>query len=53
MIPLAVAILMFFTNPEYVLFFVNDPDGKLMMAVCIALQLLGFISIRKIVDIEV
>ena len=53
MIPLVVAIMMFFTNPEYVLFFVNDPDGKLMMAICVGLQMLGFISIRKITDIGV
>jgi Flp pilus assembly protein TadB len=48
-----VAILMFYTNPEYILFFLDDPDGQVMMAVCIALQLLGFISIRKVVDIGV
>jgi tight adherence protein B len=53
MIPLAVAIMMFYTNPDYVLFFLDDPDGKLMMAVCIMLQFLGFVSIRKITDIGV
>jgi len=53
MIPLAVAVLMFYTNPDYILFFLDDPDGQVMMAVCIVLQLLGFISIRKVVDIGV
>jgi tight adherence protein B len=53
MIPLTVAILMFYTNPDYVLFFLDDPDGKVMMAVCIIMQFLGFVSIRKIVDIGV
>jgi len=53
MIPMAVAILMFYTNPDYILFFVRDPIGKIMMVVCIGLQLLGFISIRKIIDIGV
>jgi tight adherence protein B len=53
MIPLVVAVMMFFTNPEYILFFLDDPDGKVMLVVCIFLQLLGFISIRKIVDIGV
>ncbi len=53
MIPMAVAILMFYTNPEYILFFLDDPDGQVMMAVCIVLQLLGFVSIRKVVDIGV
>jgi tight adherence protein B len=53
MIPLAVAVLMFYTNPDYILFFLDDPDGQVMMAVCIVLKLLGFISIRKVVDIGV
>ena len=53
MIPLAVALMMFFTNPEYVLFFLDDPDGKIMLVVCIFLQFLGFVSIRKITDIGV
>jgi tight adherence protein B len=53
MIPLAVAILMFYTNPDYVLFFLDDPDGKMMMVTCIILQFLGFVSIRKITDIGV
>ena len=53
MIPMVVAILMFYTNPDYVLFFVNDPVGKMLMVGCMGLQFLGFISIRKIIDIEV
>jgi tight adherence protein B len=53
MIPLTVAILMFYTNPSYVLFFLDDPDGKMMMAVCIIMQFLGFVSIKKITDIGV
>ncbi|MDA0207403.1 MAG: hypothetical protein O3A53_16035, partial [Acidobacteria bacterium] len=53
MIPLCVGIMMFFTNDEYVLFFFDDPDGKIMMAVTIILQLLGFISIRKLTDLGV
>ena len=53
MIPMVVAILMFYTNPDYIMFFVNDPVGKIMLVVCISLQFLGFVSIRKIVDIGV
>lgn len=51
MIPLCVGIMMFLTNEEYVLFFFDDPDGKIMMVVTIILQLLGFISIRKLTDL--
>ena len=53
MIPVSVAILMFYTNPDYVLFFFDDPDGKVMLAVMIILQFLGFVSIRKLTDIGV
>ena len=53
MIPLTVAVLMFYTNPSYILFFFDDPDGKILMAICIVLQFLGFVSIRKIVNLGV
>lgn len=48
MIPLTVAVLMFFTNEEYILFFFDDPDGKMLMVATIILQLLGFISTAKL-----
>lgn len=53
MIPVAVAVLMFLTNPDYILFFFDDPDGKVMLAVMVILQLLGFVSIKKLTDIGV
>ena len=53
MIPMVVAIMMFYTNPDYIMFFITDPTGKVMMVVCMALQFLGFVSIRKIIDIGV
>ena len=53
MIPLTVGILMFYSNPTYVLFFFDDPDGKILMAACIILQFLGFVSIRKIVNLGI
>jgi tight adherence protein B len=52
-IPIGVAVLMFFTNPEYVSFFIEDETGNLMMGVAIGLQALGYLIIRKIVAIEV
>ena len=53
MIPLTVGVLMFYTNPSYILFFFDDPDGKVMLAVCIIFQFLGFVTIRKIVNLGV
>ncbi len=52
-IPMAVAVLMFFTNRDYILFFFNDDVGNLMMAAALALQMLGYFIIQQIVKIEV
>ncbi|MBI1897666.1 MAG: type II secretion system F family protein [Acidobacteria bacterium] len=52
-IPIVVAILMFFTNPDYVKFFFLDETGNIMAGVAVALQLLGYLCIKKIVAIEV
>ena len=53
MIPLTVAGLMFFANREYVTFFFTDPTGRMMVGAAVALQLVGYGVIRKIVSIEV
>jgi tight adherence protein B len=52
-IPAAVAILMFFTNPDYVKFFFKDDVGNLMLASAVGLQLIGYLIMKKIVNIEV
>ncbi|MDX2268354.1 MAG: type II secretion system F family protein [Bryobacter sp.] len=52
-IPIAVAVLMFFTNRDYVLFFFTDDVGNLMAAAAVGLQLLGYFIIQQIVKIEV
>jgi tight adherence protein B len=52
-IPIAVAVLMFFVNPDYVTFFVNDEVGNMMALGGIALQVAGYLIIQKIVSIEV
>jgi tight adherence protein B len=53
LIPAAVAVMMFYVNPQYVMFFVHDPTGHWMMGGAIALQLAGYAVIKKIVSIEV
>lgn len=52
-IPIAVAVLMFFTNRDYVLFFFTDEVGNLMAAAALGLQMLGYFIIQQIVKIEV
>ena len=52
-IPLVVAFLMFFTNKEYIAFFFTDEVGHIMLGVAAGLQILGYLIIKKIVNIEV
>jgi tight adherence protein B len=52
-IPIAVAVLMFYTNPDYVNFFFTDDVGQIMLGSAVALQLIGYGIMQKIVNIEV
>jgi tight adherence protein B len=52
-IPAAVAILMFYTNPDYVKFFFKDETGNIMLGAAVFLQLVGYLIMKKIVNIEV
>jgi tight adherence protein B len=52
-IPIAVAILMFYTNPDYVNFFFKDDVGNIMLGAAVGLQLIGYAIMQKIVNIEV
>lgn len=52
-IPIGVAVIMFYVNPDYVRFFFKDEVGHYMLGAAFALQLLGYLIIQKIVSIEV
>src|SRR5579883_232615 len=52
-IPMVVAILMFYTNPEYVKFFFTDDVGNIMIGSAVVLQVIGYLIMKKIVNIEV
>ncbi|HWY48109.1 MAG TPA: type II secretion system F family protein [Bryobacteraceae bacterium] len=52
-IPIGVAVLMFYANPDYVRFFFLDDVGNLMLGGAVVLQLIGYAIIRQIVKIEV
>jgi tight adherence protein B len=52
-IPIAVAVAMFFVNPDYVTFFITDEMGNMMAGAGVLLQVIGYLIIRKIVSIEV
>lgn len=52
-IPVGVAVLLFWVNPDYVRFFMLDDIGNIMAASAVALQLIGYMVMKKIVSIEV
>jgi len=52
-IPMGVALIMFYVNPNYVSFFIEDETGNYMMGAAILLQVIGYLIIKKIVTIEV
>jgi tight adherence protein B len=52
-IPIAVAVLMFYTNPDYVKFFFSDDVGNMMLGGAVVLQVVGYLIMKKIVNIEV
>lgn len=53
LIPVAVAVLMFLTNPDYVKFFFLDDVGNIMLACAVGLQIAGYAVIKQIVKIEI
>ena len=53
LIPVGVAVMMFWTNPDYIRFFFLDETGNYMMGTAILLQVIGYGIIQKIVTIEV
>ncbi len=52
-IPIAVAVIMFYTNPDYVKFFFLDDVGNIMLGCAVVLQIIGYTVIKQIVKIEV
>lgn len=52
-LPIAVGSAVYSLNPPYIKLLFTDPIGKLMLMTAVIFQIIGFIWIRKIVDIEI
>ncbi len=52
-IPMGVAVLMFYTNPDYVRFFFLDDTGNIMLGCALFLQIVGYLIMKQITNIEV
>lgn len=53
LIPVGVAVIMFYVNRDYATFFLTDEVGNYMAGAAVALQLVGYGIMKKIVSIEV
>ena len=52
-LPIAVGAAIYSLNPSYIRLLFTDPFGKLMLMTAVIFQIIGFLWIRKIVDIEI
>ncbi len=52
-LPIVLGIYMYFRNPEYMMLLVTDPLGQKMVLFAVIAQILGALTIKKIVDIKV
>jgi tight adherence protein B len=52
-LPIAIFIAVYYLNQEYVMLLFTNPLGKKMVTFGIVMQILGAISIKKIIDIKV
>jgi tight adherence protein B len=52
-LPIAVGGAIYSLNPSYIRLLFTDPFGKLMLLTAVVFQIIGFLWIRKIVDIEI
>ncbi len=53
LMPPVLFVVMLKINPDYTMLLVNHPLGRMMAMTALALQALGFLAIRKIVNIKV
>jgi len=52
-LPIVMAVLIYFVAPEYLKGLVADQVGRLLIVAAVALQVIGFLVIRRIIDIKV
>jgi len=52
-LPLAIALLVTILAPAHISVMITDPLGRQMSVAAVALQLIGIVIIRRIVDVEV
>ncbi len=51
--PIALFVAIYFLDREYVMLLVREPLGRVLMVLAVISQIIGYLWIRKIVDIEI
>jgi tight adherence protein B len=51
-LPVAMAFIIYATNPQYVMMLWTEPLGRFMLAAALILQIIGFLVIRRIVNLK-
>jgi len=52
-LPVALGLIIALIAPDYMLTFLRDPSGQKMLMVCAVMQIMGYIWIRKVIQIKV
>jgi len=52
-LPVALGMIIWFIAPDYMITFFRDPAGQAMLVCCFFLQVMGFLWIRKVIQIKV
>lgn len=52
-LPIIVGTLIYLLNPPYMQLLFTHPIGKLLVFIAVVMQIIGFLWIRKIIDIEI
>ena len=52
-LPAALALALSFISPEHIEMLVSEPMGRMMIAIAIVMQTVGFVWIRQVIKIEV
>jgi tight adherence protein B len=52
-LPVAIGLIIYTMNPEYIKFLFVDPAGRLLLGFAVVLEILGFLTIRRIVGMKV
>jgi tight adherence protein B len=53
LLPLAIGVVVYMLNPEYISFHFTDPIGRVLLGFAVVLQIVGLLIVRRIVKMKV